>query len=216
MNRVALIGCGGLGVPAAWTLALAGVRHFRLIDPDRVELSNLHRQVLYATADVGRLKAEVLAEILRAQFDADVDVQIQRLTPENTGLLLENCDAALEGSDDALAKFAVNDWAIQQPRERLAVIAAAIGRAGQWLTVTPTSSCYRCIFEQPPPVESLETCASAGVLGPLTGQVGAYAALSLVHARTGHADAAVGALMRLSPRGLLRTHVARAPGCLCA
>lgn len=215
MKRVALIGCGGLGVPAAWTLALGGQRHFRLLDPDVIEESNLHRQVLYATPDLGQLKAQRLAEILREKFNADVEVLPTRLDAENAAALLEGCGAALEGSDDALAKFALNDWAVAQPRSRTAVIAAAIGRRGQWFAVTPQSSCYRCLFEAPPPAESLATCAIAGVLGPVTGQVGGLAARALLRALAGRPDGAIGALLRLSPRGLLRTQVAAAADCRC-
>jgi molybdopterin/thiamine biosynthesis adenylyltransferase len=215
MTRIALIGCGGLGVPAAWTLALGGELQFRLIDADVVEESNLHRQVLYTTPDIGQMKAERLAEFLRTKFHADVEVLATRLDAANAPHLLDGCSAALEGSDDALAKFAVNDWAVVQPRLRTVVIAAAIGRRGQWFTVTPRSSCYRCLFEAPPPPESLTTCAIAGVLGPVTGQVGGYAARSMLHALAGKPDAAVGALMRLTTRGLLRTAVAVAGDCSC-
>ncbi len=215
MTRVAVVGCGGLGVPAAWTLALGGHKRFRLIDADVVEESNLHRQVLYTTLDIGQPKAERLAVLLRDQFGAEVETVAARLDEENASALLDGCDAVLEGSDDALAKFAVNDWAVTAPRTRTAVIAAAIGRRGQWFAVTPASSCYRCLFEAPPPPESLATCAIAGVLGPVTGQVGGSAALALLHALAGKPDAAVGALMRLSPRGLLRTAVAAAGDCRC-
>ena len=215
MTRVALVGCGGLGVPAAWTLALGGHKRFRLVDADVVEESNLHRQVLYTTPDLGRSKAETLAEMLRTRWNADVEVVAERLNADNADALLDGCDAALEGSDDAVAKFVLNDWAIAQPRTRTAVIAAAIGRRGQWFTLTPSSSCYRCLFEEPPPPESLATCSIAGVLGPVTGQVGGFAAQSLLQAMAGRADAAVGALVRFSPRGLQRTDVAVAADCRC-
>ncbi len=215
MTRVALVGCGGLGVPAAWTLALGGKRQFRLVDADVVEESNLHRQVLYTTADFGLPKGAQLAALLRERFAADVEFVPARLDAANAATLLEGCDAVLEGSDDALAKFAVNDWAVARPRQRTAVIAAAIGRRGQWFAVTPRSSCYRCLFEAPPPPESLATCAIAGVLGPVTGQVGGYAAQALLHALADQADAAAGALVRLSPRGLQRTAVAAAADCRC-
>ncbi len=215
MTRVALVGCGGLGVPAAWTLALGGQKQFRLIDADVVEESNLHRQVLYTTPDLGKPKAARLAEILRERWNADVEVVADRLTAQNADALLLGCDAALEGSDDALAKFTLNDWAVAHPRARTAVIAAAIGRRGQWFAVTPTSSCYRCLFEEPPPPESLATCSIAGVLGPVTGQVGGYAGRALLHALAGRPDAAIGALVRFSPRGLQRTAVAVAGDCRC-
>lgn len=215
MTRVAVIGCGGLGVPAAWTLALGGTGALRLIDADLVEESNLHRQVLYGTDDIGHAKVERLAATLRTRFGVDVETVACRISAANISQTLEGCDAVVEGTDDALAKFAVNDWAIDQPRRRTAVIAAAIGRRGQWFTVTPTSSCYRCLFEAPPPPESVGTCAVAGVLGTVTGQVGAYAAMALLRASRGEADSAIGALVRLSPRGLARTVAARAGDCAC-
>ena len=99
MTRVALVGCGGLGVPAAWTLALGGQRAFRLIDADVVEESNLHRQVLYTTPDIGLPKAARLAEFLRAHFGADVQTAATRLDAANAEALLDGCAAVLEGSD---------------------------------------------------------------------------------------------------------------------
>lgn len=131
----------------AWTLALAGVTRLRLIDGDRVELSNLHRQVLYTTADVGQHKAQVLAAALQQRFpDLRCDIHTMHASVENFDTLLQNCTYLLEASDQAELKFIANDWAIQRPRRRTATIAAAIGRRGQWLTVTPGSACYRCLL----------------------------------------------------------------------
>lgn len=215
MTRIAIVGCGGLGVPAAWTLGLAGAREFVLVDADTVEISNLHRQVLYGTPDLGRSKAECLASVLRHRFDANVEVRQTRVDESNLHTTLAGCDAAVEATDDAEAKFLLSDWATQRPRTRFAAIAAAIERRGQWMVVGPPTSCYRCLFEDPPPPESVATCAIAGVLGPLTGQVGAYAARALWAALHGQPDAALGALVRLSPRGFARTPVAVASDCPC-
>ena len=215
MTRVAVVGCGGLGVPAAWTLALGGVRQFRLIDADTVERSNLHRQILYTTADEGLPKATQLAATLRARFGADVETVTDRVDAHNVEALLAGCEAAIEGTDDAVAKFVLSDWAIVQPRARVAAIAAAIGQRGQWLVVTPTTACYRCLFEAPPPPDAVGTCAIAGVLGPVTGQVGGFAARALLAALAGRADPAIGGLVRLSPRGLARTPVRVASDCPC-
>lgn len=214
-----MVGCGGLGVPAAWTLALAGARNLRLIDADRVELSNLHRQILYGTADIGQRKVEALAAKLRARFAGMNVVGVAtRLDQSAASGLLDGCAAVFEGSDDAQAKFAVNDWVLAD-RRRTATIAAAIGRRGQWMTFGPASACYRCLFPMPPPPEALATCQVAGVIGPTVGLVGALAGRSLaqVLAANGEpvADPALGALVRWNDRGLLRTAVCRDPDCVC-
>lgn len=217
-NKIAVLGCGGLGVPAAWTLALDGRYPLVLIDDDTVEISNLHRQVLYATAAVGQPKAPALAQaLLQLAPGLQVEVRPGRLTPDNAADLLQGCDAVVEGTDDAVSKFAVNDWTVGAPNgsTRLASIAAAIGRRGQWMVVRSTGPCYRCLFEEPPPAESLATCQIAGVLGPAVGQVGALAARSLLRVLAGEPDGADGALMRLQIRGLLRTPVAAAADCRC-
>lgn len=216
-KTVAVVGCGGLGVPAAWTLAHAGVQRLRLIDADNVDLTNLHRQVLFSEADCGEAKTARLAAALHKRFEGlHVTCVDQRLTPANADGLLADCDVAVEGSDDAVAKFAVNDWASKRGRGRSAVIAAAIGRRGQWMVVRPDGACYRCLFEAPPPAEMLATCAIAGVLGPVVGAVGALAARSLIQTLDGHPDPAASALVRWLPGMIRRTPVQRAPDCPCA
>ena len=217
LPAVAVIGCGGLGVPAAWTLALAGVPRLRLLDSDRVEPSNLHRQVAFAECDVGEPKADVLARFLRREVPGlDVEPVRARVGTADLAAALAGFDAALDATDDAGAKFALNDWAVTAPRRRTVCLAAAIGRTAQHFVVTPTSACWRCVFEGPPPAARLATCATAGVLGTVTGQGGALAARSLVRALRGQADAATGALVRLTARGWLRTEVPIAADCPCA
>ena len=220
-ETVAVVGCGGLGVPAAWTLAHAGARRLRLIDGDEVELSNLHRQVLYQAADCGQPKTARLAAALQRRFDGlQITCVDQRVTPDNASTLLADCAAVVEGSDDAVAKFAINDWAIDPDpdghRRRSAVIAAAIGRRGQWMLVQPGGACYRCLFEEPPPAEMLATCAIAGVMGPVVGLVGAMAARSLVQTLEGHGDCAASARVRWLPGMVRRTPVQPAVDCSCA
>ena len=220
-ERIAVVGCGGLGVPAAWTLALAGARSLRLVDTDRVELSNIHRQVLYDEPDCDAPKANALAAALKARFEGmDIQCVDRRFSWDNAESILAGCFAAVEGSDDAEAKFALSDWAITsgdpQERHRIAVIAAAIGRRGQWMVVEPRGACYRCIFEEPPPAEMLATCAVAGVLGPVVGTVGALAARSLIRSLCNQDDPARSALVRWLPGDVRRTHVSRAADCRCA
>ena len=207
-GTIAIVGCGGLGVPAAWTLALAGVTDLLLIDADVVELSNLHRQVLYDTRHVGQPKAEVLAAVLARRYGVRAQALVQRVVAADLAAVLAGCTAVVEATDDAACKFAVNDWAVAgraagQPR--WACIAAAIGRRGQWFVVGPHGPDYRSIFEAPPPNDALATCAIAGVLGPVTGLTGALAARSLLAALAARPDGATGALLRWEPRGLLRT-----------
>jgi adenylyltransferase/sulfurtransferase len=199
---VAIIGCGGLGVPAAWTLALGGVRRLRLIDDDAVERSNLHRQVLYREADVGTPKTEALARALRAAV-AGVDVEVcqGRFDEGAAEALLRGCVGLIEGSDDTAAKFIANDLLVRHRRTgagpTTGVIAAAIGRRGQWMGVDASSASYRDIFEAPPPAEQVASCRVAGVLGPAVGQVGAGAARTLLALLGGRGDPARGALVRV-------------------
>lgn len=214
-GRVAVVGCGGLGVPAAWTLALGGVRTLRLVDADTVETANLHRQIAYREADIGRAKVDALADFLASRFpDLCVETRGTRLDAANAATLLAECTAVFEGSDDAATKFTVNDAAVDLGLH--ATIAAAIGHRGQWFTRAPKGPCYRCLFEAPPPAELLSTCAVAGVLGPAVGTVGALAARSLLRSLRGDADPAAAALVRYGARGLLRTAVAKAGVCSCA
>lgn len=221
---VAVVGCGGLGVPAAVTLVLAGIQRLRLIDVDAVELSNLHRQVLYRQVDIGgaktgNLRAALGRIVVEAGLAAPaIETITEHVTTATIGPLLDGCSAVFEGTDDASAKFLVNDWAVDSGR--LAVIAAAIGRRGQWMVVGEGRACYRCIFEEPPPPELLSTCQIAGVLGPVVGQVGALAARDLVAAlRSPTRRAAVrgdGRLVRRTPQGFAVTPVGPAPDCRCA
>lgn len=214
-GAIAVIGCGGLGVPAAWTLAASGARRLVLVDADRVELANLHRQVLYTERDLGAPKAAALAAALRARWTGlAVEVRAARIDADHAEAILSGCGAAAECTDDAACKFAVNDWVTAAPG-RMAVIAAAIGRRGQWMGVRQGGACYRCLFERPPDAEALASCSVAGVVGPLVGLIGGLAARTLLRMDSGAADPADGALVRWTPRGALRTAVDRAADCVC-
>ncbi|GEM_PF-2725345 len=223
-RRVAVIGCGGLGVPGAWTLVCAGVERLRLIDTDVVEVSNLHRQVLYNEDDAGAIKTERLAAQLKslaARLGQNLEVETReaRMTARDAEMLLHGCDVAFEGTDDAVSKFVVNDWAIADragANTRIAAIGAAIGRRGQWMVVKPGGACYRCLFEEAPPADMLATCQVAGVIGPVVGQVGAMCARSLVSALKCEADPGQSALIRRVVGGFKTTAVDVAEDCRCA
>ncbi|MET0286388.1 MAG: ThiF family adenylyltransferase [Polyangiales bacterium] len=168
--RVLVIGAGGLSCPVLSVLAESGVTRVTLVDDDRVELSNLQRQTLYEESDVGQLKAECAARL------GNVTPVIDRFVPENALELLRGHALVIEGSDNYATKFLAADAA------RLSgvpiVQAGAVRFAGWALASTAASPCLRCVFEDVP--TQADTCASAGVLGPVVGVVGALqAALAL-------------------------------------
>jgi adenylyltransferase/sulfurtransferase len=160
VRTVVLIGAGGLGCPLALELALAGDRVV-LCDFDNVELSNLPRQVLYRSEDVGRPKVVAAADALlrRGVPAARVETVQERFAPA----LLAGADAVCEGSDDLHTKFAVNDAAVAAGLP--VVVGGVLRHAGQVFSAPPGAACYRCLFEEPP--DDAPSCADAGVLGPL-------------------------------------------------
>ncbi len=178
--RVLVVGAGGLGSPAALYLAAAGVGTLGVVDPDRVELSNLQRQVLHATADVGRPKTASAAERLRAlNPEIRVEPHPVRLGAENALELLSGYDLVVDGSDNFATRYLVNDAAL-----RLGVpwVYGAILRWEGQLSIfgAPGGPCYRCLFRDPPPPGAVPGCAVAGVVGALPGVVGSLQALEAV------------------------------------
>jgi molybdopterin/thiamine biosynthesis adenylyltransferase len=182
MNAL-VVGAGGLGGPLALALGAAGL-DVRIVDPDVVETSNLHRQIQFAPADVGMPKAERLAaEIVRRGGRAKG--YRLRWTAEDADDLSGDCAVVVDGSDDAETKFAVADWGVAH--ETPYVIAAALRYGGNAMCGAPGSSCYRCLFEEP---AAAATCESAGVLGPVVGAIGGVAAalaIGLARGDTSHA-----------------------------
>src|SRR5688572_12996228 len=152
---------GGIGCPLA--LALAGAGRLVLVDDDTVELSNLARQILYRTEDVGAPKATAArAALLRRGF-RDVEAVPARFEEDSARALLHDADVVCDGSDNLETKFFVNDACVAARRPF--VIGGVLRAAGQVFPVRPgVDACYRCLFEEPP--GDLETCADAGVLGP--------------------------------------------------
>jgi adenylyltransferase/sulfurtransferase len=162
---------GGLGCPVSLALAQAGVGRLVLVDPDRVELSNLHRQPWHRDADVGRLKVESAASKLRAAFPSlQVETHAVRVGPENVEGLLAGQDLVVDGTDGVDAKFLLNDAAV---RAGVPLVHGGVVRnEGLVLAVTPGGPCLRCLFEEIPGEDALPTCARAGVLGAAAGWVG--------------------------------------------
>jgi molybdopterin/thiamine biosynthesis adenylyltransferase/rhodanese-related sulfurtransferase len=193
--RVLVLGVGGLGSPAALYLAAGGVGHLTLVDFDHVELSNLQRQVLFATADVGRPKVEAAAERLRAlNPEIAIDARALRVDAGNVLELCASHDVVVDGSDNAPTRYLVNDAcvALGQPD-----VWGAVQRfEGQLSIFGPADGpCYRCLFPQPPPPGLVPSCAEGGVLGVLPGVVGALQATEAIKWILGAGRPAVGRML---------------------
>ena len=189
--RVAIVGMGGVGAPAALYLAAAGVGTLRLIDDDAVALSNLQRQIIFAEADVGDPKVEAGAARLCA-LNAHVEVETapERLTPDTAAWLLDGCDLALDGTDDFETRFATNAACVAAG---VPLVSGALGRWSGQVGVFAGRPCYRCLVPEVPP--DAETCARVGVVGALAGVVGSMAALEAIKLITGAGDALTGRLL---------------------
>jgi molybdopterin/thiamine biosynthesis adenylyltransferase len=199
--KVLIVGAGGLGAPAALYLAAAGVGQIGLVDPDTVALSNLQRQVLYATGDIGAPKVQAAARRLAA-LNPDIRVAPidQALTSANAEALVGPYDLVLDGTDDFAVRFVVNAACLAQ---RKPLVSGAIGRwSGQvalfaaGLTrgapLAERQPCYRCLAPDIPP--DAETCSAVGVVGALAGVVGSMMALEAVKWITGAGEPLTGRL----------------------
>ncbi len=186
-KTVLLVGVGGLGCPAAWALASSGVR-LVLCDDDMVDESNLHRQLLFREADVGRSKLEAARDRLieRGARPERVELVQSRLLPDNARQLVAQADVVLEGSDNYATKFLAADACYL---ERTAVVhGAALGwRATAWAVSAHGEPCYRCLFEDLPQGDA-PNCNSAGVIGPVVGFAGAMLAELCLRVLTTPAD----------------------------
>jgi len=189
--RVLIVGAGGLGAPAALYLAAAGVGRIGLADADEVSLSNLQRQVLYATADVGRPKTEAAAEHLAA-LNPHVEVVAHpvMLNATNARALVAGYDLVLDGTDSFEARFAVNAACVAG---HMPLVSGAIGRWTGQVGVFSGEPCYRCLVPEVPP--DAETCVAVGVVGALAGVVGAMMALEALKLITGAGQALTGRLL---------------------
>lgn len=178
--RVLVVGVGGLGSPAALYLAAAGVGKIGLVDSDAVDVSNLHRQVLFRTRDAGRVKVEAGAQTLR-ELNPDVSVipHAERLISANAQSIVDAYDVVIDGSDNFPTRYLVNDACVLAGKPL--VWGAANQFDGQLAVVQPReSACYRCVFPSPPPPGSVPDCIEAGVIGALTGVIGSWLALEAI------------------------------------
>jgi adenylyltransferase/sulfurtransferase len=195
-GRVLLVGAGGLGCPTAQYLAAAGVGTLGLVDCDVVDASNLQRQVLYGSDDVGRLKTEVAAERIRAM---NPDVRVERhdvqLRAENALALLGDYDVVVDGADNFPTRYLVNDACVLLGRPN---VHGSIFRFDGQATVFAARSgpCYRCLYPEPPPPGAVPSCAEGGVLGVLPGLVAMIQATETVKWLAGLGEPLVGRLLQ--------------------
>ncbi len=191
-SSVLLIGAGGLGCPLAQYLAAAGVGRLGLLDFDVVDVSNLQRQVLYGTADVGRPKVEVARERIRA-LNPDVDVVTfsERLTSENALERFRDFDVVIDGTDNFPTRYLSNDACVLLGKPT--VYGAILRFEGQASTFDARRGpCYRCLFPEPPPPGSVPSCAEGGVLGVLPGIIALIQATEAVKLLTGVGEPLIG------------------------
>jgi adenylyltransferase/sulfurtransferase len=182
---VLIVGVGALGCAAAEALAAAGVGRLGLVDPDTVERSNLHRQLLHRTADVGRPKVESAAEKLAARYETVTLAPVMvRLDDSNADVLLSGHDCVVDATDGVAIKFVVNDAAVRCGRPL--VHGGIVRFLGQLMTILPgRSACYRCLFGAPPEASDVPSCQEAGVLGSLAGTIGLLQAAEAIRYLTG-------------------------------
>lgn len=194
-GRVLIIGAGGLGAPAALYLAAAGVGVIGIADADTVELSNLQRQVIHTTHDIGKSKVQSAKETMEA-INPDVVVKTYQtfVNAANIMDLIADYDFIIDGTDNFPAKFLINDACVlaKKPFSHAGIIRFQ----GQLMTYVPGEGpCYRCVFSEPPPPDAVPTCRQAGVIGAMGGVIGSLQAMEAVKYLIGQGDLLTGALL---------------------
>lgn len=217
--RVVVIGAGGLGSPALYYLAAAGVGHLRVVDFDRVDRSNLQRQILHRDDAVGEAKVHSAARTLGA-LNPRIGIEAieARVDAANVESLLGDADVVLDGSDNFAARYVVNDACVKL---RKPLVHGAVhrfeGQVGVFWPARPGAPgpCYRCLFPLPPPPEAAPNCAEAGVLGVVPGLVGLLQANEVIKLLAGLGDPLVGRLLGFDALGARFREVSlpRDPAC---
>jgi adenylyltransferase/sulfurtransferase len=186
--KVFIVGAGGLGCPVGYYLAAAGVGTIGIIDNDRVEISNLQRQIAHSTKTLGMLKVESA----KATFEAlNPDVNVigisERLSKDTIMNLIKDYDIVVDGSDNFPTRYLVNDACVMMKKPL--VSGAILKFEGQVTTVVPGEGhCYRCLFEEMPPAGLVPSCQEAGVIGAITGVVGSLQAIEVIKLILGKGD----------------------------
>jgi molybdopterin/thiamine biosynthesis adenylyltransferase/rhodanese-related sulfurtransferase len=214
-SKVLLIGAGGLGCPLAQYLAAAGVGSLGIVDPDVVDASNLQRQILYTTADLGRPKTQVAAERIRA---LNPDVQVRdyplRLCSENALEILGAWDVVVDGTDNFPTRYLTNDACVLLGKPN--VYGSVFRFEGQASVFDASRGpCYRCLYPEPPPPGSVPSCAEGGVLGVLPGAIALIQATETIKLLTGVGTPLIGRLVLYDALSLEFTtfRLSKDPGC---
>ena len=198
--RVLLVGAGGLGSPAAYYLAAAGIGTLRIADDDVVDRSNLQRQILHADARIGMAKVESAAVALSALNPrTQIEAVRERITADNVERLLEGIDVVVDGADNFPARYLLNDACVKLGKP---LVYGAVHRFEGQLSVFDagrhrgSAPCYRCLFPEPPPPEAAPNCAEAGVLGVLPGVIGLLQATEAIKLLLGIGESLRGRLLQ--------------------
>lgn len=212
---VLVVGAGGLGAPVLYYLAAAGVGRLGIVDDDDVELSNLQRQILFTTDDIGRSKAETAASRLHAlNPEVSVEPHAVRLRAANALDLVRAYDVVVTAVDNFPTRYLINDACVLA--RKTLVDGAVLRMTGLAMTVKGgESACYRCLFPEPPPPAAVVSCSEAGVLGPIPGTIGALQALEVLKVITGAGRPLYGRLVQFDGAAMTFTEIEvdRVPTC---
>ena len=220
-SRVLVVGAGGLGSPLLIYLAAAGVGTLGVVDADTVDLSNLQRQIVHGTGDIGRLKGESARDRL-AQINPEIQVNLHtgRLDVSNATALISEYDLIADGTDNFDTRFLLNDACYLAGKTL--VSAAVLRFDGQIATykahLGPPNPCYRCLYHAPPPADLVPSCAQGGVLGAMAGAMGSYQAVEVIKELLSIGESMSGRLLIVDAlSATFRTvKIPRDPGCaLC-
>lgn len=194
--RILCIGAGGLGSPAALYLAAAGIGTIGIVDFDEVDLSNLQRQILHGTNDVGRPKLESAQDRLH-DINPHIEIELHRcrFTSENASRIVADYDVVVDGSDNFATRYLSNDVCVFERKPN--VYGSVFRFEGQTTVFAPDlgGPCYRCLFPEPPPPDSVPNCAQAGVLGVLPGIIGTLQAIEAIKLIVGIGEPLIGRLL---------------------
>lgn len=200
--RVLIVGAGGLGSPAAFYLAAAGIGTIGLIDNDVVDISNLQRQIIHFTKDINEPKVDSAAEKMKA-LNPDVQVKTYKelIRADNVMDIIGEYDFVVDGTDNFATKFLINDACVfgKIPFSHGAILRFA----GQTMTVKPwESACYRCVFNEPPPPDAVPSCSEAGVLGAIAGMLGTIQTTEVLKFVTGSGDLLTNTLLTFNAKNM--------------
>ena len=202
-GRVLCIGAGGLGSPAALYLAAAGIGTIGIVDQDTVDLSNLHRQILHSTGDVGREKTDsARARLLAINPTLTIDTYTTRLSASNATELICDYDIVVDGSDNLPTRYLSSDVCVWEKKPN--VYGSVHQFEGQVSLFAPHlgGPCYRCLFPEPPPPEAIPSCAEAGVLGVVPGLIGLIQAVEAIKLIINRGDNLLGRLLHVDALAL--------------